>query len=85
MDVFRAAMMVAVIVFGAIAALLGFVVLVVGLPAGSLTLSFVSGAMETVTRAGDPERFWRLMLALGAAPLLIGAGMVKFGMRRIRG
>ena len=85
MDMFRAALMVSVIVIGAIAALLGFVVLAIGLPAGSLTLSFVPGTMETITRAGDPERFWKLILALGAAPLIIGAAMVKFGMRRIRG
>lgn len=85
MDMFRAALTVGVIFIGAIAALLGLVVLVYALSTGAVTVSFGPGMTETITQAADPNRFMKIVLGLGLAPFLIGATAAYLAMRRLRG
>ena len=85
MDVFRAAMIIAVIFIGAIAALLGAVVLGVGLSTGSVTIAYGPDAIETISRAADPNRFWRAMLLFGLLPFAGGGIASYLAFRRVRG
>ncbi len=87
MSMFRAGLAAAAVFIGAIAALLGVVMLVSALGSGTIAISYGAGAnavAETVSRAGDPGRFWRLVAALGVAPLVLGAGAALWGNRQLR-
>ena len=62
MTMFRAGLAVAMVVIGGIAALLGAILLVSAFSSGSIAVSYGAGAgavAETITRAGDPDRFMK--------------------------
>ena len=87
MSMFRAGHAAAAVFIGAIAALLGVVMLASALGSGTIALTYGAGAnavAETVSRAGDPGRFWQLVGALGIAPLVLGAAAVLWGSRQLR-
>jgi hypothetical protein len=87
MTMFRAGLAAAAVFIGAIAALLGVVILVSALGSGTLSLSYGAGAAavtETVSQSGNPDRFWRLVAALGAAPAALGAAAALWGLRQLR-
>lgn len=84
MDMFRAAMLVAVILIGGILALLGLVVVVSAATTGGVTISHGPGTSETVTHVTDSARFMRLVLGLGGLPFIAGTIMVFLGVRRLR-
>ncbi len=87
MTMFKAGLAAAAVFIGAIAALLGVVMLVSALGSGTIAMSYGAGAgavSETVSQSTDPDRFWRLVAALGAAPAVIGAAAVVWGMRQLR-
>ena len=87
MSMFRAGLAAAAVFIGAIAALLGVVMLVSALGSGTIALSYGAGAdavAETVSRASDPGRFWRLIAALGAGPLVLGTAAAMWGSRQLR-
>ena len=87
MSMFRAGLAAAAVFIGAIAALLGVVMLASALGSGTIALTYGAGAnavAETVSRAGDPGRFWQLVAALGIAPLVLGAAAVLWGSRQLR-
>ncbi len=87
MSMFRAGLAAAAVFIGAIAALLGVVMMASALGSGTIALTYGAGAnavAETVSRAGDPSRFWQLVAALGFAPLVLGAAAVLWGSRQLR-
>ena len=87
MSMFRAGLAAAAVFIGAIAALLGLVLLISALGSGTIAISYGAGAdavAETVSRAGDTARYWRLVAALGAGPLALGAAAAMWGSRQLR-
>lgn len=84
MLMFKAAMAVAAIMIGAIAALLGAIVLISALSSGSIQI--IQGAIETsetTTVAADPSEFYRLVALFGLAPFAGGAIAAWLGWRAI--
>jgi hypothetical protein len=87
MSMFRAGLAAAAVFIGAIGALLGVVMLVSALGSGTIAMSYgtgVNAVAETVSRAGDPGRFWRLVAALGVGPLVLGTAAAIWGSRQLR-
>lgn len=87
MTMFKAGFAVALTVIGAIAALLGAAITVGGLRTGEIGLSYGVGATavaDTVTRAANPDHFWRLLMGFGAAPLVLGAVAALWGWRTLK-
>lgn len=88
MTMFRAAMAVALVFIGGIAAFLGAVVLLSALSGGSITLNYGAGASatsEVITRAATPDRFFQTVALLGGAPFAFGSFAAWWGWRRLRG
>jgi mannose/fructose/N-acetylgalactosamine-specific phosphotransferase system component IID len=86
MAMLRAGLAVAAMFIGAIAALLGVIVVLSALNTGAVQFSYGHGAdsvSETVSRATDAARYWRLVTALGFAPAVIGALAARWGWRTI--
>jgi FlaG/FlaF family flagellin (archaellin) len=86
MTMLKAGLAVAMILIGAIAVILGATLLFSALKTGTIQLSYGTGAaaqFETITQAGDASRFWQFAIALGAAPLVLGAIAVRAGWRAI--
>ncbi|MFN0217793.1 MAG: hypothetical protein ACKVP4_03145 [Hyphomicrobium sp.] len=84
MAMFKAAMAVAAILIGAIAAVLGAIVIVSAIANGSILV--ITGPTETgeaVSRATSPADFYRLVAIFGVAPFLAGALAVRLGWRAI--
>lgn len=84
MPMLRAGLAVAAVLIGAVAALLGIILIVSALRTGSLNLSYGSGSgavSETITRAADAGRFWQYVLAIGVVPAILGAGAARWGWR----
>ncbi len=87
MQFLKAGLAVGAIIFGAAAVLLGFVLALAALRTGAVTISYLDAERmikETVTRASDAARYWRLVVGLGIAPMLIGGAALAWGWRRIR-
>jgi hypothetical protein len=88
MTMFRAALAVAMVFIGGIAAFLGGIVLASALSTGSIILNYGTGSRatkEVVSRAADPARFNEFALMLGAAPLVLGGLAAWWGWRSLRG
>jgi hypothetical protein len=71
---------------GAIAALLGTIMVVSALTTGAVQFSYGAGASavtETVSQATDSARYWRLVIGLGFAPAILGAIAAWWGWRAI--
>lgn len=75
------------VLLGAVAVFLGSVFLLsVGFE-GPISISYLQkgqSVIETVHRADDPARFWRLYATMGLAPLLLGAVAAVLGVRALK-
>jgi len=88
MGMFRLAFLAVVAFLSAIGIFIGCVTLLTSLQNGAIALSYTSGGKaitETISRAGDGDRFWRLLLTLGMAPIVIGAGALWYSVKKLRG
>lgn len=88
MTIFKAGLAAAAVFIGAVAALLGAVVLLSSLGSGTIAISYGTGATaaaETIARTTNPERFWMLLGTLGLAPLVLGILAAVWGGRTLRG
>lgn len=88
MGMFKLAFLAAIAFLSAVGIFLGAVMLITSLQNGSITLSYTSGGesiTDTITRAGDAARFWRLMGTMGALPLVVGAAAMWYSVRKLRG
>jgi hypothetical protein len=75
------------IVFGAVAAFMGAVVLIGGLRAGEIGLSSgLAGATveQRVRKSDDPDAYWRVMGLGGGLPLVLGLGAIFAARRMLR-
>lgn len=79
----------AVVAFlSAVGIFIGCIMMLTSLQNGAIMLSYTSGGTgitETITRAGDNSRFWRLLLTLGLAPAAIGAAALWYSVGKLRG
>ncbi len=76
----------ALLIFGAVAAFMGLVVLGTSLSSGEITSGIAAsaaspGTMETISRAADPSGYWRKLALLGALPGFGGLAAAVFGWR----
>lgn len=84
----RAVFLAATAFLSAVAIFLGCVLVLTSLKLGSITLSYSDGkdiVTDTVTRAGDAARFWRLFASMGLMPIAIGGVGVWYAARKLRG
>ena len=87
MPLLRIVFLAGVVLLGAVGVFLGAIVMLTGWHAGAISLSYMQdgkAVSETVSRAADGARFWRLFLAMGAAPVVIGLAALIFGVRALR-
>ena len=87
MGMLRISVLAVVVLLSATAIFIGIVLLLTSLKLGSITISYTVGAeaiTETISRADDNARFWRLMTLLGLAPLVLGAASLWISLKAIR-
>ncbi len=87
MPLLRIVVLAGVVVLGAVGVFLGLVVMLTSWQAGTIALSYVQDGKtvsDTVSRVADGARFWRLFLAMGAAPAVIGLAAMLLGVRALR-
>lgn len=87
MSMFRMVFLGALVFIGAVALFLGGVVILTSWQNGAITLSYSDGGrtvVETIGRAADGDRFWRLISTMGLLPAALGAGAMWFGLRALR-
>ena len=84
MSLFKAALAVAFVFIGAIAAILGLVVVVSAIKSGAIILSYGAATPETVSQATDPNRFWTLFAGLGVLPLVLGGLAARWGLATLK-
>ena len=84
MSLFKAALAVAFVFIGAIAAILGLVVVVSALRTGAIILSYGAATPETVSQTTDPNRFWTLFAGLGVLPLVLGGLAARWGLATLK-
>ena len=87
MPLMRVIFLAGVAFLGAVALFLGAVVMLTSWQSGAISLSYAEagkGMTETVTRAADAARFWRLYGALGIAPVLLGAAALLLSVWALR-
>jgi hypothetical protein len=73
---------------GAIAMFIGAVFFMTSGLDGPINISYPQGGRrvdETITRASDASRYIRLQVAMGWAPLVLGAIALYAGVRKFRG
>jgi hypothetical protein len=68
--------------FGAVAIFMGGITGYAALSQGEITWT-AGGASTTVSRAGDPSGFWRVLLVASALPFIGGCVAVWYGRRGI--
>lgn len=86
MPLLRAGLAVAAILIGAIAVMLGVILIWSTLQTGSISLSYGSGAgsvSETISRTADGARYWKMISLLGVAPAVLGLFAAMWGWRAI--
>lgn len=87
MWLFKIGFFIALAFLAAVGVFIGAVMILTSLQHGAVSLSYtVDGraVTETVTRAGDSARFWRLLTMMGFAPVVIGAGALWYSVRFLR-
>ena len=84
MSLFKAALAVAFVFIGAIAAILGLVVVVSAIKTGAIILTYGAATPETVSQATDPNRFWTLFAGLGVLPLVLGGLAARWGLATLK-
>ena len=71
----------------AIGVFIGAVTIWSSLASGAISLSYTvdgKSVSETVTRATDSARYWKLVAQTGAAPVVIGAAALWYSLRKFR-
>lgn len=87
MPILRFAVLIFLVVAGGAAVLMGAVILLSALTSGTVMMTYVANGQpiaETVLRAADPGRYWRLVGLIGALPVLLGAASLVFGWCKLR-
>ena len=87
MPLFRMALLGGVVFLGAVGVFLGVVVMLTSWQNGAITWSYTDAGRDvtqTVTRAADAARYWRLYGTMGVLPAVLGAAAVLFGLRALR-
>lgn len=85
-NLLRAGMAVAAVFFGAAAVFLGILLVFSAITSGTIHLSYGDDGKvvsESVARAADAARFWKLVFGLGILPAAIGAFMTRWGWRTV--
>ena len=88
MGMFKLLFFLALAFLAAVGMFIGAVTLITSLQHGAISLSYVVAGKpveETVSRAADNARFWRLMLSLAGLPLALGATALWYSVRKLRG
>lgn len=88
MTVLRIAILIMLIVLGGVGVLFGGVTTIGMLSSGEVayTVPQTGGVVaRTVSRAGEPDAFWRLFGLLGLLPLVLGGAAAWYGWRSIGG
>jgi len=88
MQLFRPIFFACLVLYGGAALLIGAVATYSALSTGTVMLSYMAdgkAVSETVLRASEPDRYWRLVAMAGIMPLVLGAGTVWLGVRKIKG
>jgi hypothetical protein len=71
----------------AVAIFVGLVMMLTSLQNGAVMLSYTSDGKainETITRAADAARFWKLFTTMGALPAAVGAVALWYCVKRLR-
>ncbi len=77
----------AVAFLAAVAMFMGAVMMITSLQNGAISISYTSGGRsidETVMRAADGARFWRLFWMMGVLPMALGALACWLSVRKLR-
>jgi hypothetical protein len=72
--------------FGAVAAFMGFVVLINSASTGRVSYSYVADnkpVTRTITKNEDADAYWRTLGLAGGLPALLGIGAMWFGRRML--
>lgn len=88
MPMLKMVLPIGLIIFGAIGAFMGFVVLVNSLRTGEISYAYGSGATriaERAVKAEIPDAYWRAVGLMGGLPLFLGGAAVWYGRRMMRG
>ncbi len=88
MGMMKLAFLAAVAFLSAIAIFMGVVFILTSLKLGSITLSYGTGTnavTETISRASDASRYWRLITMMGLLPMIGGAAALWYSVRKLRG
>ncbi len=87
MSVFKLVLPVALVFIGVCLALLGGAILLGAITTGSIAYSYGTGAdtvTQTVTLAGDPARYWKMLAIMCGAPIVFGSIAAIWGWRRMK-
>lgn len=87
MIMLRAVLAAGAVLIGAIAAFLGGILVISAVTSGTIDFTYASdGKMvsESVSRAGDAARFWKLVFGLGVLPAGLGLISARWGWRSIK-
>lgn len=87
MSIFKMVFLAALAFFAGVAIFIGAVLLITSLQNGAVIMSYTEAGrplVKTFSRATDPNGFWRLLLAMGVAPVVIGAGVLWYAVRNLR-
>jgi hypothetical protein len=88
MSIFKLLFFFALALLAAIALFIGAVTLLTSLQNGAITVTYtVDGKPfdETVRRAVDGDRFWRMLALWSGLPLLLGAAVMWLSVRKLKG
>lgn len=87
MALFKIVFFAALALFAGVGIFIGGVTMLTSLQNSMISMTYTSNGKamaETVTRAADSARFWRLFLTLGALPVVLGAVAMWYAIRKLR-
>ena len=88
MDMFKLVFYFAVAFLAAVGIFIGVIMMITSLQNGSISLSYMSSGTamnETISRVADSARFWRLFGTMGVLPVVLGAAVMWFSVRKLKG
>ena len=87
MTIFKVGFFAVAAFISAVGIFVGCVMMLAFLKSGQISLSYISAGVpfsETVSRATESQRFWWLFLAVGLGPVIVGAGVLAYSVRRLK-
>ena len=87
MAIFRIMFLACLAFIGAVALFMGGVVMLTSWQNGAIMMSYTvdgQAVSETINRATDSSRFWRIYTLLGIVPAALGAAALAYGVRHLR-